>query len=302
MKSERIHIKSYPAVSRTAKASLLFVHGGFVNSTCWEFNFIPFFQRHGYGCFTIDLSGHGGSDGRECLDRFGIEDYAEDLEYAIRKIGRPLVLIGHSMGSRVLEHFLEEGEAAAAIFMSPVPTTGTASSALQLALRHPAFVQAIDDVVSGKLSDQNAEMLARIYFSPDVPPAETLKYLPMIGPESRRAVAQMAVPKYGYPVNRCQLPALVVGGTADAVFPVSMLHFMSVAWNADIHRVKGAGHMLMLDPQWEEVAGHMLAWMEQKGFQSAKGMRARKKDLSCASARRKEFHQECDERLAARTR
>lgn len=265
MEAERVHIKSHLSLmDGPVKGTLLFVHGGYVNSTCWEFKFIPFFQRQGYDCFAIDLSGHGASDGRERIDEFGIDDYADDLDYAIRKIGRPVVVIGHSMGSRVLERFLEEGEAEAAIFMSPVPMTGTVSSALKLGLNHPEFFGAIDEITSGELTDQVAELMAKIYFSPEAPRDEARKYLPMVGPESQRAVAEMAVPNFSLSVRRPSLPALVVGGDHDAVFPASMLHFMASSWNADVHRVEGAGHMLMLDPQWESVAKHMLNWMDSK--------------------------------------
>ena len=263
MKTERIHINQYLAASTPGKGALLFVHGGYVNSTCWEFHFIPFFQQNGYDCFTLDLSGHGRSDGLDRLDDFGIEDYAQDLEYAIEQIGRPVTLIGHSMGSRVLESYLEDGEAQAAIFLSPVPTTGTASSAMQMAIRHPTFFQAIDEIASGKLSDEVARMMTKIYFSPDISHDDAQKYLPMVGAESQRAVAEMAMPQFGLSFRRRQLPTLVIGGINDAVFPASMLHFMGSAWNADVHRAEGAGHMLMLDPQWQAVAEHMLEWMEK---------------------------------------
>lgn len=264
MNPDRIHLKRFPTPCAATRGALLFVHGGYVNSTCWEFNFIPFFQRHGYDCFALDLSGHGCSDGHDRIDEFGLDDYADDLEYAIAQIGHPVTLIGHSMGARVLEHFLEEGEAEAAIFLSPVPTTGTASTALQLAIRHPFFLHAVNEISSGDLSDEVAELLTKIYFSPDISPDVAQQFLPMVGLESQKAVAEMAVPKFGLTVRRRQLPALVVGGTHDAVFPPSMLHFMGSAWNADVHRAEGAGHMLMLDPQWEDIAQHMLDWMESR--------------------------------------
>lgn len=267
MKTERIHMRGHPATIQPTKGALLFIHGGYVNSTCWEFNFIPFFQRNGYDCFAIDLSGHGFSAGFDRLDDFGIDDYAEDIEYAIQTIDRPVTLIGHSMGSRVIERFLEEGEADAAIFLSPVPVTGTASSGLQLAIRHPSFFQAIDEISSGELSQEVADLMTRVYFSPDISPAEAKKFLPMVRSESQRAVAEMAVPDFSpSSFRRRQLPTLVIGGENDAVFPPSMLHFMGSSWNAEVHRAQGAGHMLMLDPQWEGIALHMLEWMERQPY------------------------------------
>ncbi len=264
MKARKIRIESYPTPTRSNKAALLFVHGAYVNSTCWTFNFIPFFQAQGYDCFTVDLSGHGNSDGRERIDDFTLGDYVEDLTFALGEIGRSAVVVGHSMGARVLERFLEKGKAEAAIFLSPVPTTGTAGSAMQLLLRFPDFLQNLNAAVNGKISAKTGEMMTKIYFSPEVSPEEALQFLPMLCPESQQAVTEMALPEVRLGVRRNQLPALVIGGTDDAVFPVSMLHFLATSWRADLYRAAGAGHMLMLDPQWENVAGHMLAWMERR--------------------------------------
>ncbi|WP_200385366.1 alpha/beta hydrolase [Rhodocyclus tenuis] len=264
MKTATPHVHNYPATAGTRRTPLLFVHGGYVDSTCWEFNFIPFFQRHGHDCFSVDLSGHGRSPGHERIDDFGLDDYVADLRYAVDQIGQPLVLIGHSMGSRVVERFLETGDASAAIFLSPIPTMGTAASACRLALRYPMFFQALDAVSSGKFSPEVIELLTRIYFSPEVSPQEAAKLIPMIGRESQRAVSEMAMPEFRLSYQRRRLPALVIGGDKDEVFPASMLHFMGSTWNAEVYRAEGAGHMLMLDPQWEAAARHMLDWLENK--------------------------------------
>lgn len=263
MNSKKISIQNYPAAIENQQGTLLFVHGAYVNSTCWQYFFIPYFQQQGYRCLTLDLSGHGGSEGRERIDEFGIDDYVEDLKLAIAEAGGPVTVVAHSMGCRVLERFLERGEVEAAIFMAPVPTTGTAGSAIQLTLRFPAFLKVLDDAVHHRISREAGEVMTRVYFSPDVTPEETLRYLPMIGPESHRAVLEMALPEVRWSVRRRKLPALVIGGTEDAVFPVSMLHFFASSWRAEMHRVAGAGHMLMLDPRWESIAAGMQAWLSE---------------------------------------
>ena len=55
---------------------------------------------------------------------------------------------------------------------------------------------------------------------------------------------------------------VVMGGAFDAVFPASMLYFTALSWRAATLVIPGAGHMLMLDPQWEDAAGKLLAWVE----------------------------------------
>ncbi|EKE17060.1 MAG: alpha/beta hydrolase fold protein [uncultured bacterium] len=264
MQQRNLRITSYPASSRSSRAALLFVHGAYVNSSCWTFNFIPFFQAQGYDCFTVDLSGHGESAGRERIDDFGLADYVDDVTYAIAEIGRRTIVVGHSMGARVLERYLEKNTAAAAIFLSPIPTTGTAGSAMQLLLRYPNFLKSLDAAVNGKISAESNEMMTKIYFSPTTSVQEALRFLPMISPESQQAVSEMALPESRFRIRRQPLPALVIGGTDDAVFPASMLHFVASAWRADLHRATGAGHMLMLEERWRAVAEHMLAWLDKR--------------------------------------
>lgn len=264
MKTGKSQFKSYPAAAPAKRSALLFVHGAYVNASCWTVNFIPFFQRHGYDCFTIDLAGHGDSEDRKRIDELGLADYVADVARAHRAIDRPCVIVGHSMGARVLERFLETGQAEAAMFLSPIPTTGTAGSAIQLGLRYPDFFDSLNAAVNGKITQKTSELMTKIFFSPDVSPAEALKFLPMLCPESQQAVSEMALPDLRLSVRRQKLPALVIGGSEDAVFPASMLHFMASSWRADLYRAAGAGHMLMLDPQWESVANHMLGWMKRR--------------------------------------
>ena len=82
---------------------LVFVHGGYTHSGCWDINFLPFFQKRGYNCHAVDLSGHGKSPGIEDLNSFGIDDYADDVGQVVAGLSSAPVLIGHSMGAIVVQ-------------------------------------------------------------------------------------------------------------------------------------------------------------------------------------------------------
>lgn len=264
MSRHYVHVHSYPAQSKTQHSPLLFVHGGYTHSGYWEHNFVPFFRRHGFDCFSVDLSGHGASAGKERLNQFGIDDYAADIAHAIRQIGQPVTIIGHSMGCLATQRYLEMGSALAAVFLAPVPSTGTLGSATQLALRYPDFFQAVEETIAGVVSEKNNDLLAKIYFSPEAKGADVADFLPSIGPESQQAIMEMAILPIRPALKRCQLPTLVIGGEADAIFPPSHLFFSALPWRADIVRVPRAGHMLPLDERWEHVATHILDWALRK--------------------------------------
>jgi pimeloyl-ACP methyl ester carboxylesterase len=264
MKARQVNLHRYPGAAGSRPKSLLFVHGAYANSGYWTVHFIPYFQRHGYDCFAVDLAGHGASCSREALDEFGIDDYADDVARALSEIGRPTVVIGHSMGALALQRYLEDGAALAAIFLSPVPPTGTAGSATQLALRYPAFFQALEDTVRGRHSAEDLALMAKVYFSPDAIGEDIRPFLTFVSPESTKAVAEMALLPGRLRIRRRKLPTLVIGGEEDVVFPPSMLIFTALQWDAGIVRIPGAGHMLPIDWNWQVVASRMLEWIDAR--------------------------------------
>jgi pimeloyl-ACP methyl ester carboxylesterase len=107
------------------------------------------------------------------------------------------------------------------------------------------------------------ETLVKVYFSPDMDIAEANAYLPLLQTESRQAVLEMLAPVFRTASARSDLPVLVMGGAEDAVFPPALLRFTATPWRAPVEIIPGAGHMLMLDPQWEDAAQRILRWLRE---------------------------------------
>lgn len=262
MPPRQVQIHSFPASQSAGRPPLLFVHGGYSNAALWNVRFIPYFQQHGYDCYAVDLSGHGESGERERLDEFGIDDFVADLAAAVAALPEAPVLVAHSMGCLVSQRYLEQGSARAVAFLAPVPPTGTAGTASRFALTMPDFFAELPKAVNGTASEKTMRTMAKVYFSPDMPAEETLQYLPLIQPESEKAVAEMVTAPLRIARRRARIPALVMGGSEDQVFPASLLYFTAASWQAKNIVIRGAGHMLMLDPQWPEAAADLLDWLE----------------------------------------
>lgn len=256
-------IHHYPARQSNGRSPLLFVHGGYSNAALWGIHFIPYFQAQGYDCYALELSGHGSRPAdRAHLDDFGIDDYVADLAAAVDSLPAAPVLIAHSMGCLVCQRFLEQGSARAVAFLAPVPPTGTGGTASRFALTMPDFFAELPNAVNGTADEKTMRTMASVYFSPAMAPEETIQYLPLIQPESEKAVTEMLVAPFRIARGRARIPALVMGGSADQVFPASMLFFTAASWNARNLVIAGAGHMLMLDPQWPDAAGKLQEWLE----------------------------------------
>ena len=261
MSPRKLKLHHHPAPQASGRPPLLFVHGGYTHSLCWQVNFIPFLNARGYDCYALDLSGHGASGGHGQLHEFGLADYAEDLAWAVSSLPARPVLIGHSMGTQVVQRYLVDGEAAGVALLSPVPPTGTGGTASRRAVTEPAFFEALPNAMAGTPRTRTLQVMARVYFSPDMPFEDTLQFMPMIGAESDHAVAEMVALPFMRTGRRPNIPALVMGGSEDQVFPASMLFFTALAWRAQSVTIERAGHMLMLDPQWPEAAAALADWL-----------------------------------------
>lgn len=260
----QLHTLHRPAREDKGYPPLIFVHGGYTHSECWDVNFLPYFQELGYNCYAVDLSGHGKSEGRQQLNNFGLDHFAEDVGQLAASLGEMPVLVGHSMGAIVVQRYLEKALAKAVVMMAPVPPTGLAASGLQLAIRQPEFVAEAERAVRGEYTANTIRVMREVYFSPDATLEHFAQFQPMVQEESMLVLTEMMSLAMRLPRPRPRIPAFVIGGQHDMLFAANRLHFTAAGWNADTCVIPRAGHMLMIDPQWVSVAENIHNWLGNK--------------------------------------
>ena len=263
MAQRSIHLVRRPAAKPSRWPPLLFLHGGYVDSRCWLPHFLPYFASHGYDCHAADLPGHGRSEGRACLDRLGLDDYLADLTPVVEGLGSRPVVIGHSMGALLAERLLERSLAEAAVLLSPVPPNGTLESSLSLFLRHPGFISAVATMSSGVFDDDGMRLLRDVYFTPATDPDELLRLVRIVQPESTRAIAEMAMLGWRWPLPPRRRPVLVLGGELDVVFPPHQVRRVARRWHAELEIIPAAGHAMILDHHWQSCAARILGWLQR---------------------------------------
>lgn len=268
MAQRRIHTIHRAASTPSERPPLLFVHGGYVDSRCWEPGFLPFFARSGYDGYALDLSGHGHSDGRDRLDSLSLDDYLDDVVQVIDSLPRPPIVVGHSMGAFLAERLLEQARAVAGVLISPVPPTGTLESALSLFLSYPQFVGDVFKMSKGVFDANSLRLIKEVYFSSGTAPETLLEFAQHTQPESIRAICDMALLCWRWPPSTPQLPVLVLGGELDRVFPPYMIQRVARRWNADMQLVPAAGHALIVDEHWQACARRILEWLNRFEKQS----------------------------------
>src|SRR5512143_2667397 len=97
-------ISKYPARDQHP-TPLLCIPGTLHTAACWEVHFLDYFAQHGYAAHALNLRGHGNSEGREKLRWTRIADFVQDGAETVRQLPSPPILIGHSMGGFILQHY-----------------------------------------------------------------------------------------------------------------------------------------------------------------------------------------------------
>lgn len=241
---------------------LLFVHGAWHSSWCWEEYFLPYFAHHGYASYAFDLPGHGKSASTDRLRWMSMAKYVTHLEQVIRQLERPPVLIGHSMGGLVVQKYLETSQVPAAVLLAAVPPTGTLRTALRIARHHPfQFLKANATLRLYPIIEQ-PQLTREAFFSADLPEEQVQSYYARMQDESYRAFLDMIVLSLPRP-KRVTTPVLVLGGERDTIFTGKEIEATAHAYHTQA-KFFPVAHDMMLENGWQGVADYMLEWLEQR--------------------------------------
>jgi polyhydroxyalkanoate synthase len=102
--------KRWAANDGGTRAPVLLIHGFGQNRYAWHLpsrSFANYLARSGFDVFNLDLRGHGRSRQLTGARSSGVDDYVrEDLPSAVEEVsrlsgGRPVFLVGHSLGGLV---------------------------------------------------------------------------------------------------------------------------------------------------------------------------------------------------------
>jgi len=242
---------------------LLFVHGGWHAAWCWE-NFLDYFANAGYRAAALSLRGHGASPTAKPLQVVSIDDYLDDVRSVADDLGGGPVLIGHSLGGYLIQRYLEDRSAPAAVLVGSLPPRGVLGAAVRVWRRRPQMtVKSFNDPTLVKFLSSAA--LAREYlFCADTPEAVVQSCWERTGPESIRAA--MTNPMFRRVKTRQVItPILVLGAVHDGFVSVG-----AVRATARAYRTKpeffAMGHNMMLEPGWADVADRIHAWLENRAL------------------------------------
>ncbi len=173
----------------------------------------------------------------------------------------PPALLGHSLGGVVVQKYLEQFSAPAAVLLASSPIQGMLGATLRQALRSPGPVLktllTLDMLPARRSFEQ-------VLFSQGMPRDQVQRYFDRMGNESIRAFIDIALFDKPRP-GRIRTSVLVLAGEQDPSIPLRVNEALALAYNTRLETFPVA-HDMMLDRGWESVAERIVGWLGERGF------------------------------------
>jgi len=231
------------------KETIVFVHGMCHGAWCWEEQYIPYFEKLGYHCIAFNLPRHE-IEGSINRISYSLGDYVEALRSVVEKLNEPPIIIGHSMGGMILQHFLKTGSCKKAVLMSSVPPSGALLASLRVIFRYPgAIPYLLKRNLAGAFKKYPHLMLNKAIL--------TARYAHRMCAESFSAYLGLLIPVS----HKLSTPLLVIGGSKDGLITVREFERTAKHYNAKLAIIEGGSHDLMLDEDYEKSAQAIAKWI-----------------------------------------
>lgn len=261
-----LYYRHWPALG-AAKAVVLLVHG--LGEHCQRYEHLAeYLNQHGYALSSMDLPGHGKSEGeRGHIDSF---DHYQDAVLKLHEITQstfpstPIVLLGHSMGGLIATRLLlkHEDKFAAAML---------SGAAIQSPQEPPAWQVAIIKAIGKFLPKMKMLALDASRVSRD--PTVVEKYMndPLIskGKLSAQFLVGMTngMQECKDHANKITLPLLIMHGSADVMTAPAGSELLFDSVSSDDKQLKlydGLYHEIFNEPEYESIFAEVVNWIEPR--------------------------------------
>jgi alpha-beta hydrolase superfamily lysophospholipase len=211
----------------------------------------------GLDAWAFDLRGHGLSGGhRVFVSRW--DDYLADVEAAVtavRALGRPVILLGHSMGSLISINYSASGRPQPDLLILSAPPLGVNAPAWQRVvapvLSRVAPRMVIANPIAGEQLSRDPEV-AKAYFADElVQPSSTAR----LGAELFAAVKRACAD-----AQKIRIPTLVIHGGADNLVPTAASEPLAAVPGVERRVLDNLRHETMNEPEGPEVVASLVAW------------------------------------------
>jgi acylglycerol lipase len=250
---------------RDPAASVVVVHG--INEHGGRYARLAEDLNHrGYAAYTVDLRGHGRSQGDRALI-LAFDEYLSDVEallerVAARQPGKPIFLLGHSMGGAIvaLLSILRPPRVRGVILSAPAVLI--AGNVFPILRRVAAFVSMVWPTL--RVTRMGCRFISR-----DPAVVEAFRNDPLVFhgrfPVRTGAEILRAAKRIQNDAQRITLPLLVMHGTGDIVTDPKgsrLLVSRASSDNKTLQLYTGLYHDIFSEPERDQVVADLIAWLD----------------------------------------
>jgi len=258
---EGLEVFSCLPAKKTDRPPVLFIHGAFAGGWMWTETFMPFLAKAGYPCYALSLRGHGGSHGIDQIDWHSINDFIADVSTVVDWLGRPPVLIGHSMGGFVVQKYLEHHDVPGVALVCSVPPQGLIAAQFHLMFQKPQLFMDINQIMSGNYPD--TEILREALFAGEIDEIMLAAWLDRMQPESHRALWDMSMFNLPNLHAMHKPPMLILGAELDVLVPAFLVQTTAQTYGLSAHIFRNMGHAVTHEKEWPLVAAALRNWLDE---------------------------------------
>ena len=257
-----------------APKTILFIHGMYMTPLCWE-HWLDYFQAKGYICLApawpgrdkpVELLRKSHPDLQ--LGQLTLHQVIESYASMIRTMNEKPILIGHSMGALVVQLLLQRDLASLGIAIDSAPPQGVFTA-------NPAFLRSnwphINPFVPQDQPIQMTLKRFRYTFVNNLPlQDQQAAFERYVVPESRRVPAGSLTRVAAIDFRQPHPPLLLIAGANDHLIPASLNRTNFARYKrstsiTDFKEFPGRAHFIIGQDGWQEVAGTVATWMQEKG-------------------------------------
>lgn len=251
---------TYTPAERRHETPLLFVHGMWHGAWCWE-GWQAQLAELGWMSHAISLPGHAGSPTQRPLRWCTLGYYLDIVKREAARLERKPVLLGHSMGGALTQHYLKHvaDDLPAAVLVAPWPYTNYPWGPILFLRLDPVGALTGFFTLSAGVFMRSPQRAAAALLGPD--PAVTPEWLHQrLNSESFIVMNQHMWPLWSAP-SLLKTPTLLLAGEQDAVCPLTWEKRTAKRYGSDLIVIPGAGHNLMHEKSSADTVTKIDGWL-----------------------------------------
>jgi alpha-beta hydrolase superfamily lysophospholipase len=256
---ESLAVRHWAAVGE-ARASLLIITGLGEHGGRYE-RAAGLFAASGLDTWTLDLRGFGASGGRRAyVERLEVwlDDVADRLT-AMRALGRPVVLLGHSMGGLVVARYAETDRPQPDLLVLSAPAlVGNVPAwkqALARVLGRLAPTVAVKNGLDGSILSRDPAVGVDYVADPLNVHSTTARLGAVLLEAQAPTIADLV---------RIRVPTLVVHGGADHLVPTVSTEIFGTLPGVERRVFPGLAHETFNEPEGPQVVGEVATWIGER--------------------------------------